>query len=98
MKYIILLGDGMADYPIENLGGKTPLAVARIPNMDRIAGEGTIGLVDTIPAGFKPGSDVANLSVLGYDPGSAIPAEARSKRPIWVCRSAPRMWHSAAIS
>ena len=69
MKYIILLGDGMADYPIEKLGGKTPLEVARIPNMDRIAGEGTIGLVDTIPAGFKPGSDVANLSVLGYDPG-----------------------------
>jgi 2,3-bisphosphoglycerate-independent phosphoglycerate mutase len=69
MKYIILLGDGMADYPIEKLGGKTPLAIARIPNMDRIAGEGTIGLVDTIPAGFKPGSDVANLSVLGYDPG-----------------------------
>jgi 2,3-bisphosphoglycerate-independent phosphoglycerate mutase len=69
VKYIILLGDGMADYPIEKLGGKTPLAVARIPNMDRIAGEGTIGLVDTIPAGFKPGSDVANLSVLGYDPG-----------------------------
>lgn len=69
MKYIILLGDGMTDYPLEKLGGKTPLEIACIPNMDRIAGEGTIGLVDTIPAGFKPGSDVANLSVLGYDPG-----------------------------
>jgi 2,3-bisphosphoglycerate-independent phosphoglycerate mutase len=69
MKYMILLGDGMADYPIEKLGGKTPLAAARTPNMDRIAGAGTLGLVDTIPAGFKPGSDVANLSVLGYDPG-----------------------------
>ncbi|MFH1079060.1 MAG: cofactor-independent phosphoglycerate mutase [Pseudomonadota bacterium] len=69
MKYIILLGDGIADYPVEKLGYKTPLEVARIPNMDRIAGEGTIGLVDTIPEGFKPGSDVANLSVLGYDPG-----------------------------
>jgi 2,3-bisphosphoglycerate-independent phosphoglycerate mutase len=69
MKYIILLGDGMADYPVAKLGGKTPLEVARIPNMDRIAAEGTVGLVDTIPAGFKPGSDVANLSVLGYDPG-----------------------------
>jgi 2,3-bisphosphoglycerate-independent phosphoglycerate mutase len=68
MKYIILLGDGMADYPVVQLGGKTPLQVARIPNMDRIAGQGTVGLVDTIPAGFKPGSDVANLSVLGYDP------------------------------
>lgn len=68
MKYIILLGDGMGDCPLEKLGGRTPLEVARIPNMDRIAGQGTIGLVDTIPAGFKPGSDVANLSVLGYDP------------------------------
>lgn len=69
MKYIILLGDGMADYPLEKLGGGTPLEAAHIPNMDRIAAEGTIGRVDTIPAGFKPGSDVANLSVLGYDPG-----------------------------
>jgi len=58
----------MTDYPVEKLGGKTPLEFAHTPNMDRIAGEGTLGLVDTIPAGFKPGSDVANLSVLGYDP------------------------------
>ncbi|HOK06273.1 MAG TPA: cofactor-independent phosphoglycerate mutase [Syntrophales bacterium] len=70
MKYIILLGDGMADYPLEALGGRTPLEAARTPNMDRIAAEGTVGLVDTIPAGFKPGSDVANLTVLGYDPAS----------------------------
>lgn len=68
MKYIVLVGDGMADYPIEELGGKTPLAVASIPNMNRIAGKGTLGLVDTVPTGLKPGSDVANLSVLGYDP------------------------------
>jgi 2,3-bisphosphoglycerate-independent phosphoglycerate mutase len=68
MKYIILLGDGMADYPIASLGGKTPLEFAQTPNMDRLASEGTLGLVDTIPAGLSPGSDVANLSVLGYDP------------------------------
>jgi len=68
MKYIILLGDGMADYPLNELQGKTPLSVAHTPHMDRIAGEGTQGLIDTIPAGFTPGSDVANLSVLGYDP------------------------------
>ncbi len=68
MKYIILLGDGMADYPLAALNGKTPLQVARTPNMDRIAAQGTLGLIDTIPAGFTPGSDVANLSVLGYDP------------------------------
>lgn len=68
MKYAILLGDGMADYPLEVLGGKTPLEFARTPHMDRIAGEGTLGLIDTIPRGFAPGSDVATLSVLGYDP------------------------------
>lgn len=68
MKHLILLGDGMADYSISSLGGKTPLEFAQTPNMDKIAQEGTLGLVDTIPAGFSAGSDVANLSVLGYDP------------------------------
>lgn len=68
MKYLILLGDGMADYPIKNLDGRTPLEVAYTPNLDRIAAEGTLGLIDTIPAGLAPGSDIANLSVLGYDP------------------------------
>ncbi|MFA5182681.1 MAG: cofactor-independent phosphoglycerate mutase [Syntrophales bacterium] len=70
MKYIVLLGDGMADYPVDELGGKTPLEAARTANMDFMAKEGTLGLVDTIPKGFKPGSDVANLTVLGYDPGT----------------------------
>jgi len=68
MKYIVLLGDGMADYPLPELQGRTPLQAAHTPHMDRIAAEGTLGLIDTIPAGFTPGSDVANLSVLGYDP------------------------------
>ncbi len=68
MKYLILLGDGMADWPLPELQGKTPLQAAHTPNMDRIAAEGTLGLIDTIPPGFTPGSDVANLSVLGYDP------------------------------
>jgi 2,3-bisphosphoglycerate-independent phosphoglycerate mutase len=68
MKYAILLGDGMADYRLKALGGKTPLEYAHTPNMDRMAAEGTLGLIDTIPQGFTPGSDVANLSVLGYDP------------------------------
>jgi 2,3-bisphosphoglycerate-independent phosphoglycerate mutase len=67
MKYIILLGDGMADYPIESLGGKTPLEAANTPNMDQIAAQGTLGLIDTIPCGFSPGSDVAILTLLGYD-------------------------------
>jgi 2,3-bisphosphoglycerate-independent phosphoglycerate mutase len=68
MKYVVLLGDGMADYPTDKLGGKTPLQCAFTPFMDQIAAEGTMGLVDTIPQGFTPGSDVATLSVLGYDP------------------------------
>jgi 2,3-bisphosphoglycerate-independent phosphoglycerate mutase len=68
MKYVVLLGDGMADYPTKMLGGKTPLQCAFTPYMDQIAAEGTLGLVDTIPTGFTPGSDVATLSVLGYDP------------------------------
>jgi 2,3-bisphosphoglycerate-independent phosphoglycerate mutase len=67
MKYMVLLGDGMADYPLPELGGKTPLEYASTPNMDRLAIEGALGLVDTIPQGLKPGSDVANLTVLGYD-------------------------------
>ncbi len=65
---MILLGDGMADYPLAVLGGKTPLEYARTPHMDRMAAEGTLGLIDTIPPGLPPGSDVANLAVLGYDP------------------------------
>jgi 2,3-bisphosphoglycerate-independent phosphoglycerate mutase len=68
MKFIILLGDGMADYPIQELGGKTPLEVAETPNMDSLARKGFGGSLRTIPAGMAAGSDVANLSILGYDP------------------------------
>ncbi len=68
MKYIIFLCDGMADYPIEALGGKTPLAVANNPNMNELARHGELGLVKTVAEHLSPGSDVANLSVLGYDP------------------------------
>ncbi len=68
MKYIIVLGDGMADYPIEEIGGKTPLEYAKTPVMDELAKVSEIGLVHTIPEGMSPGSDTANLSVIGYDP------------------------------
>lgn len=68
MKYVVVLGDGMADEPIEELGGKTPLAYARTPIMDQLAPKSEIGLVKTIPEGMNPGSDTANLAVLGYDP------------------------------
>lgn len=68
MKYIVMLGDGMADYPVEALDGKTPLEVAKKPNIDRLARGGRLGMVKTVPDGLKPGSDVANLSAMGYDP------------------------------
>ena len=68
MKYVIVLGDGMADEPIEELGGKTPLEYADTPEMDRLSKMSEVGLVHTIPEGMSPGSDTANLSVLGYDP------------------------------
>lgn len=68
MKYLIVLGDGMADRPTKELEGKTPLQVASKPNIDMLAKRGTVGLVRTIPNGCTAGSDVANLSVLGYDP------------------------------
>jgi 2,3-bisphosphoglycerate-independent phosphoglycerate mutase len=68
MKYIILLGDGMADRPHAQLGGKTCLQAAKTPNLDQLATLGEVGMVHTVPEGFPPGSDVANLSVMGYDP------------------------------
>lgn len=68
MKYIVVLGDGMADRPIAELGGKTPLAYAKTPTMDDLAGKSEIGLAYTIPEGMSPGSDTANLAVLGYNP------------------------------
>lgn len=68
MKYIIVLGDGMADEPIKELGGKTPLEYGATPTMDELSKKSEIGLCYTIPEGMKPGSDTANISVLGYDP------------------------------
>ena len=68
MKYIVILGDGMSDEPVEALGGKTPLEAANIPAMDDLASKGEIGMVQNVPAGMSPGSEVANLSVMGYDP------------------------------
>jgi 2,3-bisphosphoglycerate-independent phosphoglycerate mutase len=68
MKHVIIVGDGMADYPVEGLKGKTPLMVAKTPHMDWLARHGEIGLVRTVPDGFNPGSEIANLSIFGYDP------------------------------
>ena len=68
MKYLVVIGDGMADFPMDELNGRTPLMAARKPNIARIAAEGFCGQVITVPAGFSPGSDVACMSIFGYDP------------------------------
>jgi 2,3-bisphosphoglycerate-independent phosphoglycerate mutase len=82
MKYVVLVGDGMAGYPWGGFGGKTSLQAARTPNMDRMARCGELGLVKMVPEGFTPGSEIANLSILGYDPESCFtgrgPLEAAS--------------------
>lgn len=82
MKYVVLLCDGMADLPIESLGNKTPMEAANKPNMDALAAHSTVGLGKTVADGLKPGSDVANLSVMGFDPAEVYtgrsPLEAAS--------------------
>ena len=82
MKYIVLIGDGMSDYPVEDRGGRTPLQLSSTLCMDLLAQKGMLGLVRTIPEGMDPGSDVANLSVMGYSPAEfysgRAPIEAAS--------------------
>ena len=82
MKYIIIHGDGMADWPCDELGGKTPLQAAHKPNMDLLATRGTLGMVATIPKGMPSGSDVGTMTMLGYDPAKyhtgRAPIEAAS--------------------
>ncbi len=82
MKYLIFLGDGMADYPMPDYDNKTPLELAKKPNMDALASKGIVGLAKTVPDNLKPGSDVANLSVMGYNPDDCYtgrsPLEAAS--------------------
>ena len=68
MKYVVVLGDGMADWKIESLGNKTCLEYAKTPNIDKIAPLSEVGKFRTVPAGFNPGSDVANMSVMGFNP------------------------------
>ena len=71
-KYAIIIPDGAADNPIEQFGNKTPLEAANIPNMDRIGQTGRLGAVRTVPEGMEPGSDVAQMSLLGYDPKTIL--------------------------
>src|SRR5690606_16009171 len=95
MKYAIIIPDGAADEPLDALGGRTPLEAAETPNMDWIAQQGRLGLVRTVPDGFESGSDVATMSLLGYDPAvyhtGRAPLEAAAQRiPLastdWVFR------------
>ena len=76
VKYMVLLGDGMADWPLEAYGGRTPLEVAKTPAMDRAASLGTLGQFCPIPDGFAPGSDIGNLSCFGYDPRKVFSGRA----------------------
>lgn len=76
MKYLVILGDGMADLPVAELGGLTPLQYAATPAMDAMARVGEVGLVQTVPPGMQPGSDVANLAILGYDPAAVYTGRA----------------------
>jgi 2,3-bisphosphoglycerate-independent phosphoglycerate mutase len=76
MKYLVVIGDGMADFAVDELGGKTPLMAARKPNIDRCAREGFCGQVITVPPGFSPGSDVAGMSLFGYDPAECYTGRA----------------------
>lgn len=82
MKSIIILGDGMADEPIEALGGKTPMQYADTPYMDKLAEMGVTGRMKTVADGFHPGSEVANMAVLGYDLPTVYEGRACWKRPV----------------
>ena len=89
MKYIVILGDGMADYRQSFLNNKTPLELAVKPTIDELAKRGEVGLAKTVPDGMKPGSDVANLSVLGYNPKDCY----TGRSPLdFVLKPTPKLW------
>jgi 2,3-bisphosphoglycerate-independent phosphoglycerate mutase len=91
-KYVIIVPDGAADEPLEELGGKTPFEAAETPNMDRISTEGRQGLVRTVPEGFEPGSDVAQMSLLGYDPARYYTGRASIEAAAQGIRLGPEDW------
>ena len=79
MKYVLIIGDGMADDPIESLGGRTPLEVCKKPFFDSLSERGELGLVQTIPGGFPPGSDTAIMSIFGCDPAKYFSGRAPAR-------------------
>lgn len=89
MKYLILVGDGMGDYPLEELGGKTPLEQANIPNIDELCRKGEFFLTHTVPEGYPPGSDVANMSLMGYNPAAYYTGRAPLEAAAMGIRLAP---------
>ncbi|OGR19303.1 MAG: cofactor-independent phosphoglycerate mutase [Desulfobacterales bacterium GWB2_56_26] len=89
MKYLILIGDGMGDFPVAELGGKTPLEAAKTPMMDELCAKGEFFLTKTVPDGFPPGSDVANMSLLGYDPAAYYTGRAPLEAAAMNIRLAP---------
>lgn len=98
MKYLVLLCDGMADTPSEMLAGATPMERAKKENMEALAASGTVGMVRTVPRGMKPGSDVANLSVMGYGPERFYTGRSPLEAAIWASGFPPASTPSAATS
>lgn len=97
MKSVVLLCDGMADTPCPELGGRTPMEAARKPAMDALAAVSEIGLVRTVPDGMAPGSDVANLTMMGYDTRACYTGVLRWKPPTSASIWPTTTWPSAAI-
>ena len=95
-KYVIVIPDGAADEPQASLGGKTPLQAARIPEMDRIAREGVLGRSKNVPDRFLPASDVATLSLFGYDPERYYTGRAPLEAAAMGIRSGPTTGRSGA--
>src|SRR5450432_3575673 len=92
MKYAIIIPDGAADTPIEELGGKTPLQAANIPNMDRVSSTGKLGTVRTTPPGYAAGSDICTLCLLGYDPAKYHPGRAPLEAAAMGLKLDPSDW------
>jgi 2,3-bisphosphoglycerate-independent phosphoglycerate mutase len=92
MKYAIVIPDGCADEPQESLGGKTPLQAAQLPNMDRIARMGLVGLTNNVPPSLTPASDVATLSLFGYDPLVVYTGRAPLETAAMGLRLGPHDW------
>ena len=96
MKYLVLIGDGMADHPLEVLGGRTPLEAADAPALDALVARGMVGQYCPIPEGMPPGSDVGNLTLFGYNPRETFTGRAPSRRRTRASSSRTTRWPSAA--